>query len=331
MGIVLDMKPGSEDKETTFKKVLTFLDFTLSMLVVSPLVVATWRGLWLVLDLHEVPFSVSLGTGLLLHCVFMMARGKLMDVCTPDKMGTLMFFIVSRSYTVLFGSACVMAWRGGWHILDDYVAMDQPSGPLWMLGSSLLLLGLLKTLCNLPLPLFNLEGDTQQVIFDFPSIMFCKNGRIDGEIDRHVNAYRRVVGYMWNEVVSKEERMAVCKKGGLIPTMFDGCEAWVCQEKHKSKVNAFGMKYLRNVCGKSRMDRISNEWVLKECVGVRAFTLRGETVHRFCTLGTPVVVKFGHRDENTCLGDGGTRAIHDKESARSVIVIFLRKSVQIKN
>nr|CAD7259321.1 unnamed protein product [Timema shepardi] len=164
MGIVLDMKPGSEDKETTFKKVLTFLDFTLSMLVVSPLVVVTWRGLWSALDLHGVPFSVSLGTGLLLHCVFMMARGKLMDVCTPDKMGTLMFFIVSRSYTVLFGSACVVAWRGGWHILDDYVAMDRPSGPLWMLGSSLLLLGLLKTLCNLPLPLFNLEGDTQQSV-----------------------------------------------------------------------------------------------------------------------------------------------------------------------
>nr|CAD7586378.1 unnamed protein product [Timema genevievae] len=192
MGIVLDMKPGSEDKETTFKKVLTFLDFTLSMLVVSPLVVVTWRGLWSVLDLHEVPFSVSLGTGLLLHCVFMIARGKLMDVCTPDKMGTLMFFIVSRSYTVLFGSACVVAWRGGWHILDDYVAMDQPCGPLWMLGSSLLLLGLLKTLCNLPLPLFNLEGDTQQVIFDFPSIR-CASFYPEGR-DRSSLLYPRYRG-----------------------------------------------------------------------------------------------------------------------------------------
>nr|CAD7427796.1 unnamed protein product [Timema monikensis] len=36
-------------------------------------------------------------------------------------------------------------------------------------------------------------------------------------------------------------------------------------EKHKSKVNAVVMRYLRNVCGKTRMDRVGNEWVLKEC------------------------------------------------------------------
>ncbi|CAG2060105.1 unnamed protein product, partial [Timema podura] len=40
-------------------------------------------------------------------------------------------------------------------------------------------------------------------------------------------------------------------------------------EKHKSMVNAVGMRYLRNVCGKSRIDRVINEWVLKEC-GLKA-------------------------------------------------------------
>nr|CAD7431313.1 unnamed protein product [Timema monikensis] len=37
------------------------------------------------------------------------------------------------------------------------------------------------------------------------------------------------------------------------------------QEKHKNKVNASGMRYPINVCGKTRMDRVSNEWLLKEC------------------------------------------------------------------
>ncbi|CAG2060004.1 unnamed protein product [Timema podura] len=37
------------------------------------------------------------------------------------------------------------------------------------------------------------------------------------------------------------------------------------KEKHKSKENAVGMRYLRNVCGQTRMDRDTNEWVLKEC------------------------------------------------------------------
>nr|CAD7588746.1 unnamed protein product [Timema genevievae] len=30
-------------------------------------------------------------------------------------------------------------------------------------------------------------------------------------------------------------------------------------------VNAVGMRYLRNVCEKTLMDRVSNEWVLKDC------------------------------------------------------------------
>nr|CAD7412086.1 unnamed protein product [Timema poppensis] len=39
-----------------------------------------------------------------------------------------------------------------------------------------------------------------------------------------------------------------------MPTLLYGCEAWVCQKKHKSKGNAAGMRYLRNVCGTTRMD-----------------------------------------------------------------------------
>ncbi|CAG2068032.1 unnamed protein product, partial [Timema podura] len=43
-------------------------------------------------------------------------------------------------------------------------------------------------------------------------------------------------------------------------------------EKHKSKVNEDGMRYLRNVCGKTRMDKVSDEWALKEC-GLKGNTM----------------------------------------------------------
>nr|CAD7455024.1 unnamed protein product [Timema tahoe] len=33
------------------------------------------------------------------------------------------------------------------------------------------------------------------------------------------------------------------------------------EEKHKSKVNVVGMRDIRNVCGQTHMDRVSNEWV----------------------------------------------------------------------
>nr|CAD7410008.1 unnamed protein product [Timema poppensis] len=39
--------------------------------------------------------------------------------------------------------------------------------------------------------------------------------------------------------------------------LFYGYEAWVCQEKHKSKVNAVGMRYLRNVRG---MNGLKKGW-----------------------------------------------------------------------
>ncbi|CAG2053230.1 unnamed protein product [Timema podura] len=37
------------------------------------------------------------------------------------------------------------------------------------------------------------------------------------------------------------------------------------KEKHKSMVNAVTMRYLRDICGKTRIDRVSSESVLKEC------------------------------------------------------------------
>nr|CAD7392237.1 unnamed protein product [Timema cristinae] len=67
--------------------------------------------------------------------------------------------------------------------------------------------------------------------------MLYKNGRIDGEMDRRVNASPRLVGCMEtiakNEV-SQEAKIAV-HKSVLTPPLFNGCEAWVCHEKHKSK------------------------------------------------------------------------------------------------
>nr|CAD7412037.1 unnamed protein product [Timema poppensis] len=79
--------------------------------------------------------------------------------------------------------------------------------------------------------------------------MFCKIGSMDGDIDIRMNASRRLVGCMWtiakNEVVSKEAEKAVYKSG-LTQTLLYGCEVRVCQEKHKGKVNAFGISYIHS-------------------------------------------------------------------------------------
>ncbi|CAG2053853.1 unnamed protein product [Timema podura] len=81
--------------------------------------------------------------------------------------------------------------------------------------------------------------------------MFCIKGRMNGEINRRVNAPRRVVGHMWNiakNEVLKEKNMAIYKV--LTPTLFYEREACVCQEKHKSKAELDTPEYV-NVAVKS--------------------------------------------------------------------------------
>nr|CAD7421245.1 unnamed protein product [Timema poppensis] len=55
------------------------------------------------------------------------------------------------------------------------------------------------------------------------------------------------------------------------PRLLNGCEAWVCRQKHKSKLNAAVMRYLRIVSGETRKDRVSKEWLMNE------FSLKGNT------------------------------------------------------
>nr|CAD7577510.1 unnamed protein product [Timema californicum] len=63
--------------------------------------------------------------------------------------------------------------------------------------------------------------------------------------DRH-NASRRVVGCMWT-IAKNAENEVISKEG-----------------EHKSKVYVVGMRYLRNVCGKTHMDKVSDEWMLRK-------------------------------------------------------------------
>nr|CAD7433378.1 unnamed protein product [Timema monikensis] len=74
---------------------------------------------------------------------------------------------------------------------------------------------------------------------------------------------------------------------------FVACRA---KDKHKSKVNVVAMRYLRNVCGKTRTDRVSDEWVLKEC------SLRG------CEI-TPMLY---HQDTSLILWFNDSSHIHHR-------------------
>ncbi|MFA0954709.1 RNA-directed DNA polymerase, partial [Klebsiella pneumoniae] len=115
-----------------------------------------------------------------------------------------------------------------------------------------------------------LGGERVERVSEFVYLgrMFDESGSLGGEIGRRVQAGRRVVGSMAglakSEVLSTQAKLAVYNSV-LVPTVLYGSESWVCLAEHTSKVNAVGMSFLRYVCGKTRMDKVRNEWVMSQC------------------------------------------------------------------
>jgi hypothetical protein len=52
-----------------------------------------------------------------------------------------------------------------------------------------------------------------------------------------------MTGLARSEVFSTKAKLAVYNSV-LVPTLMYGLESWVCQEQHKSKLNAVGMSFL---------------------------------------------------------------------------------------
>ena len=55
----------------------------------------------------------------------------------------------------------------------------------------------------------------------------------------------------------------------VVPTLLYGSETWTLQRRHRSKLQAVEMKYLRKVEGVTIMDRIPNEDIRRR-MGVEA-------------------------------------------------------------
>nr|CAD7440682.1 unnamed protein product [Timema bartmani] len=88
----------------------------------------------------------------------------------------------------------------------------------------------------------------------------------------YLNPSGGVSGYhgdIFTPPASSNAQPGFVEKGGEFeeepPLLEDVKRGFVKEKKKKSKVNAVERRYLRNVCGKTRVYRVSNEWVLREC------------------------------------------------------------------
>lgn len=137
------------------RSLLVFLDYVLAILVVTPLVVFYWRGIWMILDEYVLPESPILSGWVTLICgqlIVFWCHLMQESFDAIGKTGPSAYMIVSRLYTQVLGIAVITQWRGLWLLEDIYMDISLPSA-LWTLGigiAGLALAGALSTIPNSP-------------------------------------------------------------------------------------------------------------------------------------------------------------------------------------
>ncbi|KAF7287351.1 uncharacterized protein LOC143191033 [Rhynchophorus ferrugineus] len=114
---------------TTYYTLITVLDLLFSALIVCPCVVSYWRSVWTLMDIYVSPNDhllsavISTSVGVCGHLFFLLFQKVLENNFHPDR-SRILFYIVSRLYTICFAFTCVNGWRGPWEILTVHTRTD---------------------------------------------------------------------------------------------------------------------------------------------------------------------------------------------------------------
>jgi hypothetical protein len=150
------------------------IDAIISTLLVTPLVIGHWRGTWMLADYYSIAWWACFLTGSLLHFIFTLLKDFLQDYFNQKKeerllLSPVIFFLLSRGYTWVFGIACISHWRGAWVMVDEYTSRD--IGPLVAVTLiSLAILSATKTLRNINTSPFCINVDGLEPGFTFPTM-----------------------------------------------------------------------------------------------------------------------------------------------------------------
>lgn len=108
---------------TSYYKFLTILDMLIACLIVSPAVVGFWRSVWGLMDVLVLPSDplmsaiASTVIGVSGHILFSVS-GKLFTEHFHPNRNRILYYVVSRLYTMCYAFVCVNGWRGPWFLLD---------------------------------------------------------------------------------------------------------------------------------------------------------------------------------------------------------------------
>ncbi|XP_033322954.2 uncharacterized protein LOC117218563 [Megalopta genalis] len=118
-----------KEKFKNNKRLLSWIDAVFSLLLVAPMAVGFWRGIWTLMDLYVrwFPRVATFVFGILTHTIFAIFKNRLHDrACAArasrrkSRVRKTFLKILQIFYTYVFGVACNAQWRGGWYIYDYY-------------------------------------------------------------------------------------------------------------------------------------------------------------------------------------------------------------------
>lgn len=174
LNIVESDCPASNDiSRCGFKRHIPTLSLVVTTVFVTPLVIGQWRGTWMLAEYYRFPWWACFLTGTLLHFLFALLKDILQDYFSRTKNGCVtspvILFVVSRTYTWVFGVACIFHWRGTWMMLDEYSGR-RIGAVIAVSLVSLAMLSIMKTLRNISTSPFSIDVDGLEPGFAFPTM-----------------------------------------------------------------------------------------------------------------------------------------------------------------
>ncbi|XP_050305252.1 uncharacterized protein LOC126742571 [Anthonomus grandis grandis] len=180
-----------KDGEKVAKKkvrILSTLDVLISVFVVTPLVVACWRGTWQLMDVYASYFPPweSFIIGTLIHIVVGISQESfdgLVNKKHKSRLCNACAFMFMKLYTIVLNGVTNMHWRGGWCIVDEYFGtrmengrtiLEDPRGSFCFFTICFLILFAMRCLRNLNSPPFEICLDYGDHMFLFPNMFKVK-------------------------------------------------------------------------------------------------------------------------------------------------------------
>lgn len=153
---------------------LVAVDAALSTAVITPIVVTYWRITWKLMDIYILPghqvwsTMVSVGIGFIGLFIFTLFQHRFKGYLKPRK-HTVIYYVMSRSYTAAFAYSCVNSWRGIWNIMDE-VTGTRPPVIAASVAIGICSLASMKTLRNIIAPPIAILTDNYDGYFEVPTL-----------------------------------------------------------------------------------------------------------------------------------------------------------------